>query len=226
MTKSRTDADVVAGQAVYTDRSLKYYDLFVLSISNRWIWKCPSRHLEELYNECVAARHLDIGVGTGYFLDRCRFPETPEITLLDLNEASLAAAAKRIEGYSPKTVTANVLEPLPLGERTFDSVGLNYLLHCIPGDLKSKGCVFDHLLPHLNPGGIVFGSTLLSHGVKRGFLARKLMAFYNRKGIFHNQQDSLTDLEESLNERFDDVRIDVIGSAALFRASTAGDELP
>lgn len=221
--RTQTDSKVVAGQAVYTDRSLKYYDLIVLSISNRWIWKCPSRHLEQLYNDCVAGKHLDIGVGTGYFLDRCRFPGPPEITLLDLNDASLAAAARRIERYSPKTVAANVLEPLPLGEESFDSVGLNYLLHCLPGDLQSKGCVFDHILPHLNSGGVVFGSTLLSRGVKRGFLARRLMALYNRKGIFHNEHDSLTDLEQSLNDRFDDVRVHVIGSVALFRATRPGD---
>lgn len=217
------DADVFAGQAVYTEKSLRYYDLIVLSISNRLIWKCPSRHIEQLYNECVRDKHLDIGVGTGYFLDRCRFPGTPDITLLDLNEASLAAAEKRIERYAPKTVTANVLEPLPLGEEKFDSVGLNYLLHCIPGDLKSKACVFDHILPHLNPGGVLFGSTLLSHGVKRSFLARKLMAIYNSKRIFSNEQDALTDLEQALHRRFNDVEINVIGSAALFRATKRAD---
>jgi SAM-dependent methyltransferase len=223
MSDRDTESDVLAGQAVYTERSLKYYDLIVLSVSNRFVWKCPSRHFEKLYNECIADKHLDIGVGTGYFLDRCRFPGAPEITLLDLNESSLAAAAKRIERYTPRTVTANVLEPLPLGEEKFNSVGLNYLLHCIPGDLESKACVFDHILPHLNSGGVVFGSTLLTHGVKRGFLARSLMAFYNSKGIFHNERDSLDDLERTLRERFDQVQIDVIGSAALFRAMKFAD---
>lgn len=121
--------EVIAGQAVYTDASLKYYDWLVLKISNRWVWKCPTPRLLAMYNDCVTNQHLDVGVGTGYFLDCCHFPDPdspPSITLLDLNRASLEAAARRIERYSPQAVTANILAPLPLGETQFDSIGLNY----------------------------------------------------------------------------------------------------
>ena len=213
--------EVIAGQAVYTDSSLKYYDLLVLTFSNRWIWKCPTPRLLKRYNDCVTNQHLDIGVGTGYFLDRCRFPKTgspPSITLLDLNRSSLNTAAQRIARYQPQSVLANILEPLALGESRFDSVSLNYLLHCLPGDLTEKSCVFDHLLPVLNPEGIVFGSTLLTHGVKRSIAARKLMSFYNNKGIFHNEGDRLEDLERELNQRFRDVQIEVVGCVAIFQA--------
>ncbi|MBD3674889.1 MAG: class I SAM-dependent methyltransferase [Planctomycetaceae bacterium] len=219
--RTSLDDDVLAGQAVYTDSSLKYYDWLVLKISNRCIWKCPTPRLLKMYDDCVTTRHLDVGVGTGYFLDRCRFPESespPTITLLDLNRASLDAAARRIERYSPQTVTANILEPLPLGEARFESISLNYLLHCIPGDLTEKAVAFNHLIPFLQPGGIIFGSTLLSQGVERSFAARKLMRFYNQKGIFHNDRDRLKDLERALTTRFQQVQIETIGCAALFQA--------
>jgi ubiquinone/menaquinone biosynthesis C-methylase UbiE len=69
----------------------------------------------ERYNRHVGPRHLDMGVGTGWYLDRAAWPVArPEITLLDLNENSLSAAARRLARYAPETVQANVLEPLPL----------------------------------------------------------------------------------------------------------------
>lgn len=77
---SVTAEQVTAGQAVYTKRTLALYDILVLGISNRLIWKCPTARLVDHYNTHLTANHLDVGVGTGYFLDRCRFPSaTPQI---------------------------------------------------------------------------------------------------------------------------------------------------
>jgi hypothetical protein len=47
-------------------------------------------------------------------------------------------------------------------------------------------------------------------------LAKRLMAVYNKKGIFANQQDDLEGLERVLRSRFRDVSVQVIGCAALF----------
>lgn len=80
-----TTAQVHAGQAVYTRNILSAYDILVLGLSNRYIWQCPSARIESLYNTHVSANHLDVGVGTGYFLDRCRYPATkPRVALMDL----------------------------------------------------------------------------------------------------------------------------------------------
>ena len=38
---------------------------------------------------------------------------------------------RRIARYEPKTVRRNVLEPIVLDTGKFDSIGINYLLHCI-----------------------------------------------------------------------------------------------
>ena len=96
------DEDVKAGQAAYTPLTLRIYDWFVLGFSNRFLWRCPTSELEALYDRNVSARHLDIGVGTGYFLDKAAWPVAdPEITLVDLNPHSLDAAARRIARFSP-----------------------------------------------------------------------------------------------------------------------------
>jgi hypothetical protein len=208
---------VEAGQAVYSKGTLAVYDWVVLGISNRFIWKCPTPNLEAHYNKYLSANHLDVGVGTGYFLDRCRFPTTtPRVALMDLNLEALAFTARRIARYKPESYRQNVLEPIAIEMKGFDSVGINYLLHCIPGSIASKAVAFDHLRPLMNPGAILFGSTLLQGGVRRGGLAKRLMDVYNKKGIFSNQQDDLEGLERALSSRFRDVSVQVIGCCALF----------
>lgn len=135
---------------------------------------------------------------------------------MDLNAESLAFAGARIARYEPEAYRQNVLEPISLDAEGFDSVGLNYLLHCLPGDVESKSIVFDHVATRMNPGAVIFGSTLLQGGVTPKWMARRLMAVYNRKGIFSNRQDDLAGLERALTQRFEDVSLEVVGCAALF----------
>ena len=214
--------DVERGQRIYTPLVLRAYDLFVLGFSNRFAWRCRSRTMLRRYDRYVGKRHLDLGVGTGWYLDRCTWPVArPEITLLDLNENSLAAAARRIARHSPQTVRANVLAPLPLGESRFESVAANYLLHCLPGKVDSKAATLAaHVRPYLEPGGVLFGSTILGRDVAHNRLGRRLMTIYNAKGVFSNDEDDERGLEHALATTFTDVQIEVVGSVALFAAST------
>jgi hypothetical protein len=213
--------EVEAGQRVYTPLTLRFYDLFVLGFSNRFVWRCPSSKMLERYENHVSGRHLDVGVGTGWFLDHCRWPvERPQITLLDLNENSLSAASDRIRRYAPKTVQANVLEPVDLGDARFDSIGVNYLFHCLPGELRWKAAtVVSNLRPYLASGGVLFGSTILGRSIDHNLLGRRLMRLYNRKGIFSNVDDDEQGLDQGLASELTDVVIDVVGGVALFAAS-------
>ncbi|QEG41888.1 class I SAM-dependent methyltransferase [Roseimaritima ulvae] len=214
---SITDEQIAAGQAVYTPRTLRVYDFVVLGVSNRLIWKCPTSRLLKHYNAHVTDNHLDVGVGSGYFPDRCRFPSSsPRVGLMDLNADALDFAAKRIQRYDPETYRCDILQPLSLDGKKFDSVAVNYVLHCLPGSMSTKAVVFDHLAELLNPGGVLFGSTLLHGGVRRGWAAKRLMAFYNRKGIFSNADDGFDDLDAQLAVRFESYQTRVIGSVALF----------
>ncbi len=212
-----SDEQVEAGQAVYTKSTLSAYDTIVLGISNRYIWKCPSARIEEHYNKYISANHLDVGVGTGYFLDRCRFPsESPRVVLMDLNPNTLDFASNRISRYAPETYIQNILEPISADIPRFDSVGLNYLLHCVPGAITKKAVAFDHLISLMIPGATIFGATILQIGVPRNWAAVQLMKLYNEKGIFSNSSDDLEGLERALNERFVDVSLKVVGCVALF----------
>jgi hypothetical protein len=212
-----TPDQVAAGQAIYTRPVLWIYDLAVLGLSNSLIWRCPTRSLRDHYHAYLSANHLDVGVGTGYFLDQCQFPgPDPRILLMDLNRNTLKVTAQRISRYCPETYLHNVLDPLPKLDYKVDSLGLNYLLHCLPGMMTSKALIFDHLLQWMNPGAVLFGSTLLYGGVPRSPVAKALMDFYNSKGIFCNQGDDLEQLQIELKRRFRQVSIKVVGCAALF----------
>lgn len=213
-------ADVARGQRIYTPLVLRAYDLFVLGFSNRFVWHCPSATMLEHYNRHVGRRHLDLGVGTGWYLDRCKWPvEQPAITLLDLNSNSLSIATRRLRRYTPQTVRANVLDPLPLGDARFDTAAANYLLHCLPGGIESKAATLGgNVRPYLEPGGVLFGSTILGGGVPHARIGRRLMRLYNAKGIFSNIDDDASALERGLASKLGDVEIEVVGAVALFAA--------
>ncbi len=67
-------ADVLAGQAIYNRATLAAYDVGVLGLSSRLLWRCPKAVMLAAYDRNVAVHHLDLGVRTAYFLDMCRFP--------------------------------------------------------------------------------------------------------------------------------------------------------
>lgn len=213
---SATPQQIEAGQAVYTKRVLALYDYLVLGFSNRFIWKCPSQRIQAHYDRHITTNHLDVGVGTGYFLDRCRFPSTPHLTLVDLNPNSLEFASNRLARYKPQTFKRNVLEPIEIGTSEVDSVAVSYVLHCVPGTIESKAAAFDHLKDLMNPAAVLFGSTLLQGGVAQTWYAKRLMNIYNAKGIFCNERDDLEGLRRALAQRFRDVSVEVVGCVALF----------
>lgn len=211
-------AGVAAGQAIYSPLVLKLYDAWVLGLSNSLLWRCPTKDLQALYDQNLSGDHLDIGVGTGYFLARARWPVTqPNVTLLDLNSASLTAAANRIDKYQPAKILANALEPFPLSG-PFSSIGLCYLLHCLPGAITEKAVIFDHIQAVAADGARVFGATIVQGNAPRSWAAQKLMDLYNRKGIFSNSSDTVEDLKAELDARFVDVTVKLTGCVAIFSA--------
>lgn len=211
-----TTKSAEAGQAVYSKTMLSIYDLWVLGFSNSCLWRCPTKLLRKEFATQATTNHLDVGVGTGYYLDKCLDTSERRLALLDLNKNSLEVTALRVSRFKPEMYLANVLEPLELKCDKFDSISMNYLLHCLPGSLRDKSVVFRNLLPYLNDNGIIFGSTLLGKDLEIGYLASKLMATYNKKGIFDNHNDSLNELSSVLKEFFKEVDIQRVGCAAIF----------
>lgn len=211
-----------AGAAIYSKAMLLIYDPYVLGISNTFAWRCRTEKLLDLYNQNISANHLDIGVGTGYYLDKCRFPlSAPMVTLGDLNLNCLQKVHHRIRRYQPAAIVMDVLDPRTYPAMRFHSIGINYLLHCLPCSFEKKLEVIGFLKPLLRRGGILFGSTILGDQAPHNFFGRILMRTYNSKQIFSNRDDTVDGLRAALLQTFGNCEIEVCGCVALFTARVA-----
>lgn len=213
----------IAGARAYTPFTLKLYDWWVLTVSNRYAWRCPTKpHLLNHFLRNMGENHLDIGVGTGYYLSHA--PAGHTISLLDLNPDSLHFAAARA---GEKKIDAqrqhNVYSPFPADwQQRFDSISLFYLLHCLNGNMLDKGRVIDNTAMALKDGGVLYGATILADGVSHNAFGRWLINLYNKKGIFSNLQDGEAQLRQILSARFRTVDIRTVGTVALFSATGPG----
>ena len=150
------------GAKIYTPLTLKLYDWWVLGVSNRLAWGCPTKeHLLPHFLEHLGNNHLDIGVGTGFYLTHV--PESSLISLMDLNEASLNAASTRAgESKIKHKISHDVFEPYPAAlHGQFDSISMFYLLHCLPGNISTKSCVIRNAAQALTDDGTLYGATIL-----------------------------------------------------------------
>lgn len=207
----------LSGHAVYTPSVLNLYDLFVCEFSNRFVWQCPSRNILALYACRVSPNHLEVGPGTGYFLDRGSFPSGfSRLVLMDVNSNCLEKSMRRLARYAPKRFCADVRSPRLREMPGFDSIGCNYVLHCLSGDAAARAAVIGNLKTYLNPGGVLFGSTILGHGVQTGVVASMFIKVYNSMGIFSNRLDSPDMLRRILEKQFKTWSLKVHGSVALF----------
>jgi hypothetical protein len=190
-----------AEHQIYTRRFLAIYDPIILGFYLRWVWRCPREVLAARYRLQTGARHLDVGPGTGYFLDTADLHESTAITLLDPNPEVLAHAAQRLDRHAPATVRANACEPLPI-VGPFESAALNLVLHCIEGE-ERKSAALRHVAATLD---------------EDSRLGRMALVALNRRGIFSNLADTEAGLRDMLVEVFDDVILERIGAVAVFTA--------
>lgn len=65
-----------AGAAVYSKPVLSIYDLFVLGFSNQFCLEMSFTSYSRFLQRTCLRQTSGRGVGTGYFLDRCRFPSS------------------------------------------------------------------------------------------------------------------------------------------------------
>jgi hypothetical protein len=218
--KAASDPVAIArAHAIYTPLLLRLYDVLVHGLSNHFAWACSTRRLIELYEANLSPNHLEAGVGTGLFLDRAGDGRLKRVALLDINRNCLDRAGRRLRRFHPVLCQANLLAPIDAGLAPFDSIGLTYVLHCLPGRMSEKLIMLDHLKPLMRKHAVLFGATILGRSIAPNLAARKLLAFYNARGVFNNRADDIAALSEGLKQRFGDVEIEQVGCVALFRAA-------
>jgi len=204
----------------YTRLGLRVYDPLIVNLVAPRVWDCSPHALVEHYREHVTSNHADIGVGTGYFLDRCGFDSPhPRLALIDLQSNCLEHAARRLSRYQPQMYVRDALRPIEgIPGGPFDSIALGGIIHCLAGDLQQKSCVFDTVAPLARAGTKIFGYTLVYDGVALHAHRRFVHRVLNQLRVVDNKNDRLSDLHHQLCARFTDCKVEAIGCMALFSA--------
>lgn len=210
-------AKVRRSQRFFNKLTLPFYDLVLYGLISRHAWGVSTESLDALYRRYVRSNHLEVGVGTGYLLDRVDFPAGPNrLGLMDLSVACLERTAQRVSRYVTQSHVQNLLEPMRHRLTPYDSIALNYVLHCVPGSFKEKHIALQHLAGLLGPHGVLFGTTVLGAGTRKNWLARPAMWLLNAIGLFHNRQDDVRELEQLLQQEFRVLEFYVVGTVAFF----------
>lgn len=212
------DDPAYAGQKDYTRALLNLYDPLVLGPIARFVWECRTSGLLERYRRHIRPNHLDVGPGTGYFLEHSGLTDGSAVTIVDPNKDVLGHVSRRLKRFDVTAVEADVLKPLPVAG-PYDSAALHLVIHCLPGPMSHKAAAVANVAATLAPSGVLFGASVLGRSGHHNWIARRFLGAFNRQGAFDNLADSESGLREIIEASFDHVELDSIGGIALFAAT-------
>ena len=203
----------------YTWSWLVHYEIWVLLIVNTFAWGCSTaRYLLPLFRDNVGRKHLELGVGTGYYLVNGNIPASTRLTLVDKDPRALNTAVERMKRQDVTTFVADILDPLPVDDK-FDSISMYYIIDSLRASVQEKCNLLGRLRHHLAADGVLHGATILGKGVRDdNSFARFIRNGCTKKGIFRNQDDNAFDFEKVLRDNFKMVETRVVGTVFLFRA--------
>jgi SAM-dependent methyltransferase len=216
----RNDA-AYRGQSDYSPALLRLYDPLVLGPISRFVWRFRMEEHARFYPEHIRPNHLDIGPGTGYFLEHAGLPDGSKVTILDPNANVLRYVKRRLRRLDVTAVEADVLKPLPMSG-PFDSVGLSMVLHCLPGPMERKALAIENIARVMAPGGVLFGASVLGTSASHTRLGRAFLWAFNRRGAFSNLDDTEAGLHDILGRWFRNVELKTFGGIAVFVATNQG----
>jgi SAM-dependent methyltransferase len=206
------------GQSDYNELLLRLYDPLVLGPIARFVWRFSTDRGVDLYRQHIRPNHLDVGPGTGYFLEHAGLPSGSKVTILDPNRNVLRHVTRRLRDLDVTAVEADVLKPLPVAG-PFDSAAMSAVLHCLPGPLERKAAAVANVARVLAPNATFFGASVLGRSARHTRLGRAFLTAFNRRGAFDNLDDTDEGIAEILRRSFRQVTIETTGGLALFTAT-------
>ena len=184
----------------------------------RFVWRCPTPNLLASYRAGIREPHLDIGPGTGYFIDHSGIQDGARVTIVDPNPNVLRHAAGRLRRLDVTAVEADALKPLPVAG-PYASAALNLVLHCLPGPIERKATAVANVASVLARDGVLFGASVLGESGPHTWVGRRVLHSFNRRGAFDNLADTADSIRSILDASFEEVELGSVGSIAIFTAS-------
>lgn len=203
----------------YSHVILELYNFLILKLSSVLIWRCRTQRLIQLYRSHVSRQHLEVGVGTGYLLNRAVFPSHwVTLHILDCNAKVLRHAYYRLARYNPVMVLCDLMSDDWPALPKQQSIGMNYVWHALEGSLQERGRVFGKLAAQLSENGVLFGSSVVGIHDRMPKLSQQVSRHWLRVGLFNNQSDQPDTLRAILKEYFLEVSVWQEGQVMLFVA--------
>jgi phospholipid N-methyltransferase len=197
---------------------LNIYDLLVNKINCKYVWKCDQRYIIDNYKKNIKNNHLEIGPGTGYFLKNIKNTKNTNLFLLDINNDTLKFSAKNLQGRfnNINSFNRNIFEDTIVSKTLpkINSVGVNYVLHCVPGNLEDK---IQSLINNIGQSNInYFGASVVSNKELSTFVAKIELYFLNKFGIFNNKNDNYLNLVKYFEKNNIKYEIKIKGNVVIF----------
>ena len=210
------DDPTYAGQSDYSRTLLMVYDRVVLGLVSWFVWRCSTSELVDRYRQHSRDRHLDVGPGTGYFIERSGLPDRSRVTILDPKPerprshvpAASAHGRHGRRGRCPQAAPSRW--PVRFGRAPSGDP--------LPGPRSRKALAVANVAAVLAPTGVLFGASVLGTSGSHSWLARRVLRAFNRRGAFDNLDDSEEGLREMLEASFERVELETLGSVAIFAA--------
>jgi len=198
-------------------KNIQKYDKVVNQINCEKVWKCSQQNIINNYQENINCNHLEIGPGTGLFLKKENLnTQLEKLTLVDINTKILNYSKKELEKeYSHVNALVYDLFSYEIPSNiVFNSVGINYVLHCIPGNLQTK---LDKLISNLgNNKYNLFGASVICDPLHMNPIAEYELMFLNSFGIFNNNNDTYEELNDYLCSKNYNFSLKKKGYVAIF----------
>ena len=171
-------------------------------------------HRVKNYISNIKNNHLEIGPGTGYFLKN-NF-DIKKLHLIDINQDTLDFSYQNLsENYNDINIIKHNLFEEKLFINNLESVGINYVLHCVPGKLENK---IDNLVNNLESSKKInyFGATVLNDNNLQTNFSNLELQFLNKFKIFNNQNDYSKNIINYFNYNHFDYNIKIVGNVLVF----------
>ena len=194
-------------------KNLFAYDYLVNDINCNFVWKCNQHKIIEHYDSNVTNNHVEIGPGTGFFLQNRQYNT---LQLIDINKDILVNANENLKENSEKiqTYCHNIFSSSSLHINPSRSIGLTYVLHCVPGKIENN---LNDLIQNIQFNNYtLFGASVVNDSKETNMFAETELLWLNRLGIFNNENDTYSGLREYLEASGLEYNLRLEGYVAIF----------